>query len=99
VTGNFAFIDGNEKLYEYLQKSGYILVFKPTITDHTGSIKGNCDAELVLQVMIDLNEFEKAVIVTGDGDFTCLVRYLQKQNKLSKSIRIPHLKIINFPHL
>ena len=32
--------------------------------------------------MIDLNEYEKAVIVTGDGDFTCLVRYLQKQNKL-----------------
>jgi uncharacterized LabA/DUF88 family protein len=32
--------------------------------------------------MIDFKEYNKAVIVTGDGDFHCLVDYLLKQNKL-----------------
>jgi uncharacterized LabA/DUF88 family protein len=32
--------------------------------------------------MIDFPEYEKAVIVTSDGDFYCLVRYLYEKNKL-----------------
>ena len=41
-----------------------------------GKPKGNVDAELVLQAMIDYQDYERAVIVTSDGDFACLVRYL-----------------------
>ena len=32
--------------------------------------------------MIDYNNYVKAVIVSGDGDFACLVRYLEKVDKL-----------------
>ena len=32
--------------------------------------------------MIDYDEYEKALIVTGDGDFTCLVKHLYARNKL-----------------
>ena len=46
--------------------------------------KGNVDAELVLPTMIELPHFDKAVIVTGDGDFRCLVEYLVQENKLLK---------------
>ncbi len=42
------------------------------------------DAELVLQAMIDFNQYEKAVIVTSDGDFACLVRYLLGKGKLRR---------------
>jgi hypothetical protein len=45
-------------------------------------VKGNVDAELVLQAMIDYQNYTKAVIVTGDGDFYCLVKYLYEQGKL-----------------
>ena len=45
-------------------------------------VKGNCDAELVLQVMIDYEDYEKALIITGDGDFYCLVQYLGNNDKL-----------------
>lgn len=45
-------------------------------------MKGNCDAELVLHTMIEYPNYEKAVIVTGDGDFYCLIEYLEKQEKL-----------------
>jgi hypothetical protein len=36
--------------------------------------------------MIQLNNFNKAVIITSDGDFACLVKYLIEQNKLEKLI-------------
>lgn len=76
------FVEGNSELYKALQLDGYILVFKPTFRNAAGTVKGNCDAELVLQTMIDLNSYERAVIVTGDGDFACLVRHLRKIRKL-----------------
>lgn len=40
------------------------------------------DAELVLQAMIDLETYDRAVIVTNDGDFACLVRHLRSRGKL-----------------
>lgn len=77
------FRSGNENLYKYLQESGYICIFKPTVLQN-GIIKGNCDAELVLHTMIELNNYDKAIIVSGDGDFHCLIEYLLEQNKLEK---------------
>jgi len=65
-----------------LQKDGYILVFKPTLKLPDGRAKGNVDAELVLHTMIEYPNYEKAIIVTGDGDFYCLVEYLLKMDKL-----------------
>jgi uncharacterized LabA/DUF88 family protein len=76
------FMDTNQALYKSLQESGYILIFKPTLTYKDGKTKGNCDAELVLQTMIEYQNYDKAVIVSGDGDFYCLIDYLKKKDKL-----------------
>lgn len=84
------YIAGNERLYTSLQRSGYILIFKPTLTQN-GIIKGNCDAELVLHCMIEYSNFDKAMIVSGDGDFHCLIEYLINEKKLLK-IGIPNKK-------
>lgn len=83
------YIPGNEKLYTFLQEVGYIIVFKPTLQGKDGVIKGNCDAELVLHCMIEYGSFNKAVIVSSDGDFHCLIEYLEENNKLLK-IGIPN---------
>jgi len=72
----------HQDLYSSLQKAGYVLVFKPTSPDKDGSVKGNIDADLVLQVMIDYKNYDKAIIVTSDGDFHSLVKYLYEQRKL-----------------
>lgn len=71
-------------LYTYLQKSGFTLIFKETIYDGDGKPKGNCDADLVLQVVRDTyeNNFDKAVIVSSDGDYSSLVKFLQEKEKL-----------------
>ena len=78
------YVDGNEALYKSLQRDGFILIFKPTMELPNGTVKGNVDAELVLHTMIEYPNFEKAIIVSGDGDFYCLVEYLEKNNKLLK---------------
>ena len=76
------FVEGNTSLYTSLQEAGFICIFKPTLVHKHGTTKGNCDAELVLQAMIELSSYDTAYIVTGDGDFYCLVHYLLGIDKL-----------------
>jgi len=86
-----------EQMYQQLHEAGYLIVLKPT-TDITKQkdekaevndkpddkklIKGNIDADLVLWTMKEINNYDKAIIVSGDGDFHGLLEYLQQQNKL-----------------
>jgi len=86
------YVATNESLYTSLQDYGYIIIFKPTLSLPDGRVKGNIDAELVLHAMIEYANYDKAVIVTGDGDFHCLVEYLKKHNKLEKLIVPNHYK-------
>ena len=74
-----------KNLYKYLQESGFTLVFKEVIYDGTGKPKGNCDADLVLQAVCDTyeNKFNEAIIVTSDGDYSGLVKFLIEKNKLT----------------
>ena len=83
------FISGNNDLYIALQEAGFICIFKPTLAYKDGTTKGNCDAELVLQAMIEYANFNKAVIVTGDGDFYCLIKYFVENKKL-EALLIPN---------
>lgn len=85
------YIPGNQPIYSELQKAGYVLVFKPTVPDGNGNIKGNIDADLVLQAMIDFPSYNKAVIVSSDGDFYSLVKYLYQNNKL-RFVMSPYVK-------
>jgi len=73
-----------QQMYNFLQEVGFILVFKPILELRSGKVKGNCDAELVLQVMIEYKHYDKAIIVTGDGDFHCVIKYLKEEVKLLK---------------
>lgn len=87
------FIPKYKRLYTFLAKSGYILIYKPVLEMKQKStpIKGNVDAELVLHAMIEFKNYDKAIIVTGDGDFYCLVDYLVKKRKFGRLI-IPNQK-------
>ena len=78
------FLESNQGFYRKLREFGFEMIFKEVLRDRNGKIKGNCDAELVLQTMIELENFDRAVIVSGDGDFACLVRFLSEKEKLRK---------------
>lgn len=85
------YIPENEDLYRQMQDAGYLVVLKPTVdmymtkeelADEKHVTKGNADAELVLHAMKELPNYNKAVVVSGDGDFFCLVEYLNQIDKL-----------------
>ena len=81
------YIPKYKKMYDYLKKAGYHIIFKPVLESKRKlKPKGNVDAELVLHSMIEYPNYDQAIIISGDGDFYCLVEYLSKQKKLARVI-------------
>ncbi len=72
-------------LYQHLQECGFTIVFKETTYDSAGKTKGNCDAELVLQAAQDFYEkkFDRLILISGDGDFSCLANFLLEKGSLA----------------
>lgn len=85
------FMPEHNDIYDELQKAGFILKFKPVLPNGKDGVKGNVDADLVLQAMIDYPNYDRAVIVSSDGDFYSLTRYLYDNNKLF-AVLSPHRK-------
>lgn len=83
-------IPQNQGLYQNLRRAGFVLIFKPTqhyFKNGKLTTKGNVDAELVLYSAAKLFYFyDKAVVVSGDGDFCCLYEYLEAKDKLAKIV-------------
>ena len=70
--------------YIELQRMGYVVMLRESILFPNGRMKANCDVELTLQTMIDKPTYDKAVILTSDGDFACLVKHLMGCGKLER---------------
>jgi len=77
-------IPKEKDLYEALQKAGFTIIFKEVVYGGDGKPKGNCDADLVLQAARDVyeNSCEKLALITSDGDYAGLVKFLQEKSKL-----------------
>ena len=54
--------------------------------DEKPTVKGNIDADLVMYAMKEMPNYDKAVIVSGDGDFFGLIEYLIEQKKFLKML-------------
>lgn len=78
------YLPQNRRMYQDFRKWGYSLVFKPTSRDSFGAVKGNCDTDLAVQAVAGCCEsrYDKAVLVTGDGDFASLSSFLANRGKL-----------------
>ncbi|MDD5312209.1 MAG: NYN domain-containing protein [Dehalococcoidia bacterium] len=88
----------NQHIYDALSSYGYTLAFRDvtkkggksvtcpvcgkTFEVDKGKTKCDCDADLVLQVMDEINNYDKAIIITSDGDFDNLVKKLISLDKL-----------------
>lgn len=80
----------NEKhqdLYEEIQNAGFILVFKKHSSVMAGLKKGNVDSDIIFYIMKKLcrkEDFEKIILVSGDGDYKLVIDFLVEENKLEK---------------
>lgn len=74
-----------KNLYTRLQEQGFTLIFKEVTYDGNGKVKGNCDADIVVRVMKDAyeNNFDLAILVSSDGDYSSLVSFLLEKRKLN----------------
>ena len=90
------YIDSYESLYKYLRDSGFELIFKESVLQ-AGEIKANVDAEMVLRCVRDVyeNAPSQAVIVSGDGDFSCLIDFLDEK-KLLRTMIAPNRKYCSY---
>jgi uncharacterized LabA/DUF88 family protein len=76
-----------DKLYESIQKAGFILVFREHNSAMLGAKKGNVDSDIIFNAMKRLylkEKFDKIVLVSGDGDYKMLVDFLIKEGKFEK---------------
>ena len=88
----------NQEIYSEIQKAGFILVFKQHNPAMLGKKKGNVDTDIVFEIMKKLyrkNNFNKIVLVSGDGDYKLLVDFLIEEKKLKK-ILFPNRKFASF---
>ena len=90
------YIPENEDLYDKMHEAGYMVVLKPTFDvtkprpeaesenekEDDKPVKGNIDADLVLWAMKEMSNYQKAIIVSGDGDFFSLIEYLEGKGRL-----------------
>ena len=90
------YMRNHQNLYLYLERCNFILIFKETIAMNS-EIKGNCDAELVLKVVSDFYKevYSDVILITGDGDFACLVHFL-KENNIPITILAPSIYKCSF---
>ena len=76
-----------QELYSELQKAGFIIIFREHSKGMTGNKKGNVDTDIVFEMMkslIENKDFNKMVLVSGDGDYKKTVDYLITKGRFER---------------
>lgn len=72
------------RFYKKLEEFGYKLFLKPVKLyeqeDGSTKRKANCDVDMAFHLMKERNNFDRILVLSGDGDFLPVLKYL-KQNK------------------
>ncbi len=77
----FGYSQKNKTLYENLEKIGFELVFRPMYSG-----KANVDNDIVLHAVDRQNEYDNLVLVSNDGDFYNLIKYIKDKNKFKNIV-------------
>lgn len=73
------------KFYMILEQFGYVLFLKPVKLydqeDGTTKRKANCDVDMAFYLMKEKSNFDRVVVLSGDGDFLPVLKYLKAIGK------------------
>lgn len=71
------------RFYLRLEEFGYNLILKPVKLyeqeDGTTKRKANCNVDMTFYLMKEKDNFDRAVVLSGDGDFLPVLKYLKKE--------------------
>ena len=78
--------------YEVFKSFGYHLIYRTHDEVVHSKKKGNVDTDIVFQMMHDFhhNLFDKAILISGDGDYFKTVNYLVSQGKFERLMLPSH---------
>jgi uncharacterized LabA/DUF88 family protein len=69
------------QLIERQKQKGYKVIAK-NLTDYPNhQVKGNLDAEIIRDMMHLSDQYDTAILLSADGDFSCIVEHLRQQQK------------------
>src|SRR3989339_201174 len=73
------------RFYLKLEKFGYELHLKPVKLyeqdDGTTKRKANCDVDMAFHLMKEKDNFDRIIVLSGDGDFLPVLKYLKENKK------------------
>jgi uncharacterized LabA/DUF88 family protein len=69
----------SDGFYHYLETLSYIVKIKQIIRQGDGSVKGNVDVNLAVDMIAEGSQYKTVFLVSGDGDFLPAVKKLQQQ--------------------
>ena len=81
--------ENHQELYEEIQNAGFIVLFREHNSAMLGKKKGNVDSEIVFFAMKKLyknEDFQKIILVSGDGDYKLLVDFLIEEDRFGKML-------------
>jgi uncharacterized LabA/DUF88 family protein len=81
------YMDSQVEMYSSIQEAGFVIMFRKHHAGMASIKKGNVDTEIVFNVMrkiADKEDFDKVVLVSGDGDYFRMVQYLIDKDKFEK---------------
>ena len=79
-------MNGRESFYTAIQSAGFIIQFRETSRGSDGKTKGNVDVNLTLMAVDTIDKYDKAILLSADGDFAPLVRYWVNKDKFGAVI-------------
>lgn len=77
----------NQELYKGICDAGFILIFREHGPAVIGKKKGNVDSDIIFQIMRKMykkEDFNKIILVSGDGNYKLLVGFLIEENRFEK---------------
>jgi len=72
------------KFYLKLEQFGYELHLKPVKRYYQDDMirrKANCDVDMAFHLMQQKDNFDRVIVLSGDGDFLPVLKYLKKSHK------------------
>lgn len=78
--------DSQRKFQDALRHMGFDVLLKPWIQRADGSAKGDWDVGIAIDVMEGAAEVDTVVLLSGDGDFDCLLERIKDRHGVKTEV-------------
>lgn len=76
-------VDNNQSIgwQHFMRKKGFKLITKQLVSYPDGTRKADCDVEMAVDMVSQMDSFDTAILITGDGDLAYAAQKLSTSGK------------------